>query len=338
MEQETSTPAGGESTLDRLEAFLSAEDAPQEPSEPQEEEADVTATDEPEEVDADKQEDETPNEYQLADVAKLLGAEESALDVDEDGSVLVKTKIDGQEGKVKFADLIKSYQLQGHVDRQVREAAEIRKQAQEHAAQVQQQVQVQQAVIGKIAEAKVIENQLEQFQGINWTQLEDSDPVQAMRLQRQMGELKQAYQSKMAEVGQAQQHIAQQREQFTQAALENERQALMKALPEWSNEAVAVKEKQSIAADLKARGFAEKDINELSDHRILLMAREAMLYRQSKEAAKTTEKQVKQAPKIVKPGSTGQRNTSAIQKIHQEVKRTNSRGSVAQWLLATGKV
>ena len=204
METESSTSTGGESTLDRLEALFSSEDAPQEPSEPQQEakQADAPAT-ESETEDAPEQDGETPNEYQLADVAKLLGADESLLDVDEDGSVMVKTKIDGEEGKVKFADLIKSYQLQGHVDKQVREAAEVKKQAQEYAQAIQQQAQVQQAVVGKIAEAKVIEQQLAQYQGINWNALEDSDPVQAMRLQRQFGELKQAYQAKVDEIGRA---------------------------------------------------------------------------------------------------------------------------------------
>lgn len=340
METESSTPeTGGESTLDRLEALLSADDAPQEPSEPQQEaQADEPATDEPEKVDAEDKGDETPNEYQLADVAKLLGADESSLDVDEDGAVLIKTKVDGQEGKVKFADLIKSYQLQGHVDKQVREAAEVRKQAQEYARAVQQQTQVQQAVVGKIAEAKVIENQLEQYQGINWAALEDSDPVQAMRLQRQFGELKQAYQAKVQDINQTQSQIQQQQSQQTAASLESERQALLNACPEWGSEAVATKEKQQIAADLKARGYSDRDIQGLSDHKAVLLARDAMLYRQGKAASNVAEKQIRAAPKIIKPGSTASRNTNHIQKIHQEVRRTGSRQSTIDYLLATGKV
>jgi hypothetical protein len=339
METESSTSTGGESTLDRLEALLSAEDAPQEPSEPQQEakQADVPAT-EPDPEDAPEQDGETPNEYQLADVAKLLGADESLLDVDEDGSVMVKTKIDGEEGKVKFADLIKSYQLQGHVDKQVREAAEVKKQAQEYAQAIQQQAQVQQAVVGKIAEAKVIEQQLAQYQGINWNALEDSDPVQAMRLQRQFGELKQAYQAKVDEVNQAQNYVQQQQSQHTAASLETERQALLKACPEWSSEAVAAKEKQAITADLLSRGYSERDIQGLSDHKAVLLARDAMLYRQQKATASTTEKQVRQAPKIIKPGSSAPRNTNHIQKLHQEVRRTGSKQSVTDYLLASGKV
>ena len=341
METESSTSDGGESTLDRLEAMLSADDAPQkEPSEPlTEAQADEPdATDEPETVDADDKDGETPNEYQLADVAKLLGADESSLDVDADGSITVKTKIDGAEGKVKFSDLIKSYQLQGHVDKQVREAAEVRKQAQEYVQQVQQQTQAQQAVIGKIAEAKAIETQLAQYQGINWNALEDSDPVQAMKLQRQLGELKQAYQAKVTDINQTQSYIQQQQSQQTAASLETERQALMNACPEWNSEAVATKEKQAIAADLKARGYSERDIQGLSDHKAVLLARDAMLYRQQKAANQTAEKQVRQAPKIIKPGTSAPRNTNAIQKIHQEVRRSGSRQSTIDYLLATGKV
>jgi hypothetical protein len=339
METESSTQTG-DSTLDRLEAMLSADDAPQEPSEPlNEAQADEPeTTDEPEKVDAEEGEGETPNEYQLADVAKLLGADESVLDVDEDGSITVKTKIDGAEGKVKFADLIKSYQLQGHVDKQVREAAEVRKQAQEYVQQVQQQTQAQQAVIGKIAEAKAIETQLSQYQGINWNALEDSDPVQAMKLQRQFGELKQAYQAKVADINQTQSYIQQQQSDQTAASLETERQALMKACPEWSSEAVATKEKQAIAEDLKARGYSERDIQGLSDHKAVLLARDAMLYRQQKAANQTAEKQVRQAPKIIKPGTSAPRNTNRIQKIHQEVRRSGSRQSTIDYLLATGKV
>lgn len=340
MEQELSTSTtGGESTLDRLEALLSADDAPLEPSKPDEKgEADAPATEATEEVDAEEQEGETPNEYQLADVAKLLGADESSLDVDEDGSITVKTKIDGEDGKVKFSDLIKSYQLQGHVDKQVREAAEVRKQANEYAQQVQQQTQVQQAVIGKIAEAKAIEAELAQYQGINWQALIDSDPVQAMKLEHQMRDLQGKHGAKVNEINQAAQQVQQTQAQQTAASLQAERQALLAACPEWSSEATATKEKQAIAADLKARGYSERDIQNLSDHKTVLLARDAMLYRAQKAANLTLDKKVREAPKIIKPGSTATRNVNAVQKIHAEVKRTGSRQSVQDYLLAAGKV
>lgn len=341
MDQENPTTAnsGDASTLDRLEAFLSADDASAEPSTPQDEEqADEPTTNEPAQVDADVQAGETPNEYQLSDVAKLLGADETALDVDEDGSVLVKTKIDGQEGKVKFADLIKSYQLQGHVDKQVREAAELRKQAQEYAQGVQQQTQVQQAVLGKMAEAKAIEAEYAQYAEINLEALWDSDPVQAGKINQRLLTLQSKHQQKMAEINQAQQHIQQQQAQQSEASLQAERQALFSAIPEWKDDAVRGKEHSAIVADLSARGFSESDIKSFTNAKAVLLARDAMLYRQQKAAGNTTEKMVRQAPKIIKPGSTASRNTNVIQKLHQEVRKTGSRQSVVDYLLSTGKV
>lgn len=341
MDQEnpTTAPSGDASTLDRLQAFLSADDAPTEPSTPlDEEKADDPTTDEPEKVDAEEKAGETPNEYQLSDVAKLLGADESALEVDEDGSVLVKTKIDGQEGKVKFSDLIKSYQLQGHVDKQVREAADLKRQAQEYAQSIQQQTQVQQAVVGKLAEAKAIEAEYAQFQAINLEALWDTDPVQAGKINQRMLTLQNAHRQKMGEIDQATQQINQTQSQQREASLQAERQALLKACPEWSSEATATKEKEAIAADLLARGYTQKDIQGLSDHKAVLLARDAMLYRQQKAAGSTTEKLVRQAPKIIKPGSTAVRTVSTVQKLHQEVRRTGSKQSIADYLLAAGKV
>jgi len=345
MEQEQPTsPSGDASPLDRIEAFLSADDAPasQEQSAPPQNEApkaDAPAA-QPEPGDQPGQEGETPNEYQLSDLAKLLGADESALDVDEDGAILVKTKIDGQEGKAKFSDLLKSYQLQGHVDKQVREAAEIRKAAQEQAQTIQQQLQVQQAVIGKIAEAKAIEAEIGRYQSIDWNGLYDSDPAQAVKLDKQMRDLHQKHQHVVGEINQASQYVTQKQQQQRQAMLQEEHQALLKAAPEWSDPDVATKEKQAIAADLKARGYTDSDIQGLADHKAVLLARDAMLYRQLKQAGSVTEKQVRAAPKIIKPGSAPSQNRAqlTVQKLKSEVRQSGSKQSVMDYLLATGKV
>ena len=269
----------------------------------------------------------------------MLGADASMLDVDEDGAIMVKTKIDGVEGKAKFSDLIKSYQLQGHVDKQVREVAESRKALQEQVQQAQQQWQVQQAVIGQIAQVKAIEGELSQYQNINWNALIDQDPVQAVKLDRQMRDLQQKHAQATGEVQQAVQHIQQTRQQQSGASLESERQALLQAIPAWSDDSKAEAERNAIKADLAARGYSNADIAGLSDHKAVLLARDAMLYRQMKDKATTAITQVRAAPKLIKPGSTQSASRmNAVQKIHAEVRNSNSRESVEKWLLATGKV
>ena len=332
MDQEPTVPQDDATPLERIEAMLSA-DTPSVQNE-EKPEADTPTEGQP----ADVVEAETP-EYQLADMAKLLGADESALDVDEDGSLLIKTKIDGVESRAKFADLLKNYQIKGHAENTAREAAEIRKAAIEQAQAIQQQIQVQQSVIQHLAEVKAIEAEYAQYKGVNLDALIDSDPVQALKVQRHMQALQERHAQASQMVQQAASYVQNQQAQHHEATLESERQALIKALPEWQDEAAANKEKAAIVADLKARGYSERDIKTLSDHKAVLLARDAMLYRAMKSTNATTEKQLRSAPKIIKPGSTQSASRlNAVQKAKQEVRQTGSRDSVARYLLAAGKV
>lgn len=335
MDQQPTPDTGDASPIDRIQAILDGGNQPEESDVPVEEQTPVEA--EPAKDGGQEQEEET-TEYQLSDVAKLLGAEESALDVDEDGSVLVKTKIDGVEGKVKFSDLVKSYQLQGHVDKQVREAAEIRKAALEQAQAVQQQVQVQQAVIGKLAEIKAVEAEYQRYQGVNLDALIDQDPVQALKVQRHMQALQQRHAALTQEAAQAQSYVQQQQAQVSQAMLQQEHQALIQAIPEWADSSKADAEKNAIKTYLKSIGYDDNAIAGLSDHRAVLLAREAMLYRKSKSGS-PVEKQVRAAPKIARPGTTAPRSPqSTVQKIKADIRSGGGKNAFENYLLATGKL
>lgn len=337
MDQQPTPDQGDASPIDRIQALLDG-DTPQDESEVPEQEPQGDEPEEQPQDGAEEQESEQP-EYQLSDVAKLLGADESTLDVDEDGSVLVKTKIDGEEGKVKFADLLKSYQLQGHVDKQVREAAEIRKQAIEQAQAVQQQIQVQQAIVGKLAEIKAVEAEYQQYQNINLDLLIEQDSVQALKVQQRMRTLQERHAALNSEANQAANFVQQQQAQVSHAALQQEAQALMTALPEWKDSSKAEAEKKAIKADLKARGYTDRDIEALSDHKAVLLARDAMLYRQMKAGAPAIEKQVRAAPRIAKPGTPAQRSPrTEVQKIKQQVRNGGGKAAFENYLLATGKI
>ncbi len=340
MDQQPTSDTGDASPIDRIAAMLGG-DEPQDETEVQEAEQAADAPEEavePPKEGVEQQEGETP-EYQLSDVAKLLGADESSLDVDDDGSVMVKVKIDGVEGKAKFADLLKNYQLKGHAENTVREAAEIRKQAIEQAQSVQQQIQVQQQIVGKIAEIKAVEAEYQQYQGINLDALIDQDPVQALKVQRRMQALQERHQSLTNEANQAANYVQQQQSQMSHAMLQQEHQALIKAIPEWTDSGKAESERESIKADLKARGYTDRDIAGLSDHKAVLLARDAMLYRQMQTAGKSVEKQIRNAPKIVRPGTTQSRGTqSTVSKIKAEVRNGGGKSAFENYLLATGKI
>lgn len=363
MDQEQPTsPTADASPLDRLERFLSADDAPEpqatpEPETAQEpEQADAPTETDSEPADEPKPDSETPNEYHLSDIAKLLGADESALDVDDDGNVLVRTKVDGQEGKAKFADLVKSYQLQGHVDKQVREAAEMRKAAQEERQASQQEVQIQQQLVKHAAKIEAGREKLAEYANINWRDLYDSDPATAAKLDHQYRELQQQDAKLVQEFSHATIALKQQQDETSYSAnlerLRRESAALAKALPEWSDTKRATQESAAIKKMLIEMGYDARDIDQktdangrivdwgIMDHKAILLARDAWLYRQQQTANRTAEKQVRAAPKIIKPGTSGQGNNPAktIQNLKNAVRSSGSRQSVADYLLATGKV
>jgi hypothetical protein len=333
--------SSGASTLERLQSYLTADDSPNDaqPSNEHEEADAPLETPRTDAVDETEQSSESP-EYQLTDIAKLLGADESALDVDEEGNVLVKTKIDGQEGKAKFQDLLKSYQLQGHVDKQVREAAEMRKAVEAQSQALQQQMAIQSQLSDHIAEIKAIDRELAQFSNVDWSAAFDQDHVAAAKADKYMRDLQAARQNKVAEAQQAEYGLQQHQMGLMQQKLQMETQALFQALPGWSKPEVAQKEKEMISSDLISRGFTQQEVGSLSDHRLLILAREAALYRQSQTKQGATEKVVRAAPKIIKPGSSQPSNRAVnnIKNIKAEVKKTGSRESVVNYLLAAGKV
>lgn len=339
MENPTSSSTDdGASTLSRLESFLAAEDTPE--SQDQDNQADAQqASDETESADEHDQDQESP-EYQLSDIAKLLGADESSLDVDEDGSVLVKTKIDGQEGKVKFQDLIKSYQLQGHVDRQVREAAEMRKAVEQQAQQLQQQMQVQQALSNQLAEAKAIELEFQKYSNVDWNAWYDQAPADAAKADNQKRALQELYVQKVNEINNAQNYLNNQAGESQKAMLIQEHQALLDKIPDWQDKSKAEAGVGQINADLQLRGFSGRTKELINNnHELVLLARDAALYRQSQTGKDKTVKAVRSAPKIIKPGSSQPTNKQVdnIKQLHAQV-RTGKTGSVRDYLLATGKV
>lgn len=337
MDQEKPTLSdsdSGASTLSRLESFLSAEDAPDE-NQDQDKQADAQeANDESGKADEQEQTEESP-EYQLADVAKLLGADESLLDVDEDGSVIIKTKIDGEEGTAKFQDVLKVYQLQGHVDKQVREVAEMRKSAEYQQQQVQQQMQIQHAVMEQSIEIRAIESELNAYSQVDWNAWYDQDPANAAKASHKLQELQQNLAKKYAEANQKAAQFQTNQEQLKNQALQYEHEQLIRAIPEWSNVSVQREEKQAIHKFLVDRGVNP----EINDHKLLLVIREAMQYKHSQNGKEKTVQAVRAAPKISKPGSSQSVNRQAqnIKQLHANVKAGKS-GSVRDYLLATGTV
>lgn len=345
----------GASVQDRLEAFLEASEAPiEEPKaeEPEEvnEAEEVEAEDLPEaeedgegeEVSEDAEDEEAEPSVELDALAEYLGIDVDKLDIDEDGRIAVKTKIDGEEGRAKLADLVKSYQLEGHLNKQNMEVAEQRKalEAQRAEFQTQKQAELQQLQdLSQLAYSQLVA----EYQAISWNELRSVDPAEWSAKQQEFQQRNQQIQQAFAQIqGERSQLQTQQQERFKEVLAE-EGKKLMQAIPEWADESVAQKERNELRTYLKSNyNFSDDEVNQIADHRHVLLIRDAMKYRALQAKKPEIEKKVKKAPKLVKPGQSKdarEREQNSLKKLKQTVKKSGGKGgSVAEYLLKAGKV
>jgi len=228
------------------------------------------------------------------------------VDADSDTDAEPKTftvKIDGKEVQVPLSELLNGYQRQSDYTKKTMEAAEQRKTADAALQQAQQERQEYHSKLERMAAQ--LEGALEQQGQIDWNALIEQDPVEYLK-QRQLYEQRQAlYQQNMSERQKLIQQHQNEQAQAHQSYLAEQQDNLLAKLPDWKDDAKAAAEKTAISKFLKDQGFGDEDISSIADHRHVLIARDAMLYRDLMAKANVQAKRVQEAPqRVVKPGVT----------------------------------
>ena len=118
-----------------------------------------------------------------------------------------------------------------------------------------------------------------------------------------------------------------------------EREKLHEKLPEWRDPQKAAAEQKLVAEYLLQAGYGQEELVELFDHRALIVAREAAMWRQHQAALKSAkEKQTKNEPaKALKPGvpkSNQEQKATDLDKLRERARRTGSQDDIAAYLIA----
>jgi hypothetical protein len=329
---------GGASTLDvldrieqRLNGAESGSDNGQSESDDQSAESDVKP-------DGDGEQQATEPQLTTSDLAKLLKLDDGALDLDEEGNAVFKTKVDGVEGAAKLQDLLKSYQLQEHVDKKSREASE-REKALERRAQEEEQKYSERLQYADRLNNIAAQQLLHEFQSIDWRALEQQDPGTAALY-------RQKFQERQAQLQQVDYSIKQEKARGDQkAALERaerehkELEKLPLLIPEWKDQAVAHKEKAEITVWTQKAGLQPEEMEVLtSTARGVQLLRKAMLSDRLSTQKVEIEKRVRTAPQLVKPGTAAEDNkTKTLRDLKDTVRKTGGKkGSIEAYLIAKG--
>jgi hypothetical protein len=336
LEETKATPDSGDAStldpVDRLERMLSAEDGSRET--PQGE--DPAGHDEPDEGGAEQTEE---PQLTTSDLAKYLGVDETLLDLDEDGTVKLRTNIAGEKGAAKLADVLKSYQLEGHVNKKSMELAEREKALQAQAQEVQQQYQQKLQYAENLTQ--IAANQLlQEYQQIDWNALEQQDAGQAALLRQKFTERQAQLRGAMQNIEQ-QRMFGQQKWQAEQAqALQREAERLPTVIPEWKNAEVAEKERREIREWALKAGWEPAEIDNISRAHHVAVLRKAMLADRLQSSRPEVENKVRQAPKLVKPGQAVQNSQDQrLSNLKTAIKKSGRKtDAVEAYLMASGLV
>jgi hypothetical protein len=225
----------------------------------------------------------------------------------------VTAKIDGKETQVPLADVLKSYQLEGHVNNKSIELSNQRTQFEQErqaARQLLQQQHQQNTALGNLAMQQLTHD----YQRVDWNGLRANNPAEYAALQAEFQQRQGQIQGYLQAVNQAAAEEAQRQQQNLQQAIQGEREKLQAAIPEWRNEEAFTKDREVISQYARSLGFQDAELSQIFDHRYMRVLHDAARFRALQAATPQALKQVRQAPPMAKPGSRTDTNPTAAKR------------------------
>ena len=248
-----------------------------------------------------------------------------------DEELFYKVKVDGEEKEVSLEELTRSYSGQKYIQKGMQQAAEARKAVESEYQAIQQQSQQLQQLLAAAQSGQ-----------LNLTpptppsrELFEQDPIgymdEKLKYEDAMGQFQ-------AQQQQVQQTLAQQ-EQYNQQAMQAQLQAEMQKLsqdPDFSNPERAKQVKADMLDFAQEIGFTTEDIRGITDHRALLVLKNAALYAKTQKSKPQALKKAQGARPYVKAGAAKKPQSSKVKKAkaaESRMKKTGSVDDVANFLL-----
>lgn len=230
-----------------------------------------------------------------------------ALEVDFDGETVRITAEEAKAGILRQADYT----------RKTMALAEERKALEADRQQAKQWFQQQLAVVQQFQEPEP-----------DWVKMRDEDPIGYIQ-QRDAWNEKQAQRQQMQQQTEAQLRAAYQQQ------MQEGQARLVDALPSWRDDTVRKKESAEITDGLvNSYGFRPEELQGLADHRLVLLARDAIKGRQAAKSTDIARKKVADKPKVQKPGSSTGKGNPARTAAAQLRKRAQQTQSPDDWAKA----
>lgn len=278
--------------------------------------------DEPEEVEAPAEEKVYSS---LEAFAKEAGVEFESLQ-----GLGVPVKIDGETKVIPLRDVIKSYQLEGHVNNKSIEYSDKLR------ALENEKVEVRTALVAQIQQSKALYEDaraqlLGDYNQIDWNALRTQNPGEFAALSTQ-------YQQRLNQIDQRLTQVSRETEaEKTRASQEaakllpQQREKMLDAAPEWRDPAKFEADRKSIVDYGKQLGLSDAELGNINDYRYMLILRDAARGRALQASKPEVLKKVRAAPVMARPGARSDRDPKTVARTQaQERLRANPRDTDAQ--------
>ena len=259
-------------------------------------------------------------------------SEEEELDEDEseeEPDVYV-VKVDGEELEVSLDELVKGYSRQSDYTRKTQELAgqrdEMTKLQQQWNNEISQAQAERQQYIDALGQ--FVQNSmggLEQFQNVDWENLRQTDPIAFVTKKEELREAQDRVRQAQEEQAGVNKQQQEETAKLRQLAIQEEHAKLVAAVPEWNNTEKRGKMASELSSYALEQGFTKEELQQLIDHRSLLVLMKAQKY-DALQKSDVKAKKIKNKPKVVRSGKGSTKKSDAKSKRIASMKRLKQTG------------
>jgi len=305
-----SNPQGTGKTVDQAAASIFGMLEPQQPEGQVEEQAAEEQLDveesEPEEVEASEetQEEEEPPRYRV--------------------------KVDNEEMEVTLDELLKGYSRTSDYTKKTQTLAEQRKAIEADRVRIEEAAKLRDQYSQRL---QIVEQMLAAQPEENLAELKETDPIgYTMKVAEKLERDKQ-----LEAIRNERQQLAARQQYEYQEQLKNhlssEADKLKSAIPEMGDDVKGEVIRKEIREYARSIGWSDQELASVYDHRAVLALYQAMQYDKLQKSKPTVTKKVTEAPKMLKPGTTGKQTTAeqdAIKKMRAKLAKTGDKRDAAR--------
>lgn len=278
-------------------------------------EEDILLEDSDEVVEDDVDESEDDDEYEY------LEQEDEAPQID-----VYTVKVDGEEHEVTFEELQKGYQTNRSLTKRGMELAEQRKAFEAEAQEVAKLRETYAQQLEQLSEQLKTATETEP----DWAELSKQYSAEELFVYKaQLDQQKEYARQVEAEKQKVQEEQNKERQKAMQEYLAQQREDMLKRIPQWQDEQTLDKERQAVITYAQRRiGYSQEEIANASDARAIELLYKAWQWDKLQEKKPAVKRKVRKAPKMAKAGQPKTKAQVASRQRQQAMNRLNKERSV----------